>query len=334
MGEMKNLPRCCGNGILFAIWVLLAWFDKLEMMASRWVLQRQRVQLAGPGTASTKNAVRASCATDSMSESVLKRGQAWILRLVAKMIPSTFENRPQELLAILRLSLAIDKVGELLRYDCLEDVEPLYWRYKDALRFVYKLGYHPGLLDLVKKERPHKRYTPGLEALSGTEIGAAGLCIDGTDKPVAQRLVQLVKESKMTMALRLRLLLSPQVFFKLCDEICDNYPEADSFHVGVAESWTTYHRKQCLTLTKAIRQTLFFNSSKANTITYFHVERFAEEIIDLSTSLPVGIFVKVNENHPDLIGCLIVGPVDTPYAYGLFELVESLFYWLIFQAKH
>ncbi|MCJ1404614.1 hypothetical protein MMC11_007840 [Xylographa trunciseda] len=43
------------------------------------------------------------------------------------------------------------------------------------------------------------------------------------------------------------------------------------------------------------------------------------ELADMTTSLPNNIFVKVQEERPDVMKCLIIGPSDTPYEGGLFE---------------
>jgi baculoviral IAP repeat-containing protein 6 len=43
------------------------------------------------------------------------------------------------------------------------------------------------------------------------------------------------------------------------------------------------------------------------------------EVANMATSLPVGIFVKVSGTRPDIMKCLIMGPPDSPYGYGLFE---------------
>lgn len=51
--------------------------------------------------------------------------------------------------------------------------------------------------------------------------------------------------------------------------------------------------------------------------------RIASEVTSLSTNLPVeagsSIFVRVDEDRPDVIKALIVGPEDTPYENGMFE---------------
>lgn len=43
------------------------------------------------------------------------------------------------------------------------------------------------------------------------------------------------------------------------------------------------------------------------------------QISTLSTSLPQGIFVRIDETRLDVAKALIIGPEDTPYAHGLFE---------------
>ena len=57
------------------------------------------------------------------------------------------------------------------------------------------------------------------------------------------------------------------------------------------------------------------NSRRGN-VGFVHL---AKELAVLSTSLPSGIFVRVDESRIDVIKCLIAGPPDTPYAGGLFE---------------
>ena len=56
--------------------------------------------------------------------------------------------------------------------------------------------------------------------------------------------------------------------------------------------------------------------SRRGNVAFVHL---VKELAVLSTSLPSGIFVRVDESRIDVIKCLIAGPVDTPYAGGLFE---------------
>lgn len=48
-------------------------------------------------------------------------------------------------------------------------------------------------------------------------------------------------------------------------------------------------------------------------------KRLVTEIVTLQTSLPPGIFVRYCENRPDVLKCVIIGPVGTPYENGMFE---------------
>lgn len=45
----------------------------------------------------------------------------------------------------------------------------------------------------------------------------------------------------------------------------------------------------------------------------------AKELAVLSTALPAGIYLRVDEERIDVLKCLITGPEGTPYSNGLFE---------------
>ncbi|GAA6023489.1 hypothetical protein JCM10207_006215 [Rhodosporidiobolus poonsookiae] len=57
-------------------------------------------------------------------------------------------------------------------------------------------------------------------------------------------------------------------------------------------------------------------SSRRSHASFVHL---AKELAVLSTSLPPGIWVRVDEARVDVLKCLIAGPPDSPYAGGLFE---------------
>jgi ubiquitin-protein ligase len=48
-------------------------------------------------------------------------------------------------------------------------------------------------------------------------------------------------------------------------------------------------------------------------------KRLITEITTLQTGLPPGIVVRYCENRPDILKCIIIGPVGTPYENGIFE---------------
>jgi hypothetical protein len=49
------------------------------------------------------------------------------------------------------------------------------------------------------------------------------------------------------------------------------------------------------------------------------VLHLSRELATMSTSLPQGIFVRVEDGRPDIMKVLIVGPGETPYEGGLYE---------------
>lgn len=48
------------------------------------------------------------------------------------------------------------------------------------------------------------------------------------------------------------------------------------------------------------------------------VTRLKQELSTLSTALPPGIFVRIDESRMDVIQACIIGPEETPYENGLF----------------
>jgi len=49
------------------------------------------------------------------------------------------------------------------------------------------------------------------------------------------------------------------------------------------------------------------------------VLHLSREMATMSTSLPQGVFVRVEDGRPDIIKAMIVGPCETPYEGGLYE---------------
>ncbi|TNY17926.1 hypothetical protein DMC30DRAFT_419335 [Rhodotorula diobovata] len=68
--------------------------------------------------------------------------------------------------------------------------------------------------------------------------------------------------------------------------------------------------------THYIRDIAAIDSSRRPHKSFVHL---AKELAVLSTGLPPGIWVRVDESRIDVIKCLIAGPEGSPYAGGLFE---------------
>lgn len=53
------------------------------------------------------------------------------------------------------------------------------------------------------------------------------------------------------------------------------------------------------------------------------MRKITTELVDVSISLPEGIFLQGQEERPDLMKSIIVGPGDTPYHGELFKYVSA-----------
>jgi ubiquitin-protein ligase len=62
----------------------------------------------------------------------------------------------------------------------------------------------------------------------------------------------------------------------------------------------------------------FSNEDPSNSMDRKKLQRLKKEISILSSSLPDGIFVKVDEDHFDFMKVMIIGPEGTPYENGCF----------------
>ena len=91
----------------------------------------------------------------------------------------------------------------------------------------------------------------------------------------------------------------------------------------VVEKTGSWHRENCAKdlPDETILQSHFF-AVKARALENFKTGRMRKlvtQIASLQANLPEGIFVRYGSSRLDVMKILIVGPVDTPYEYGLFE---------------
>ncbi|PGH02181.1 hypothetical protein AJ80_08904 [Polytolypa hystricis UAMH7299] len=267
-------------------------------------------------------------------------GARMIFRLATELIPApTITNLPAELRGMLQVSLIVDKAAELLRNDCLEEVTKRASLYRAVLNFVDRLGEHPELIALVQESRYHKQQTAGLQALTQGPVGGAGgqgsmLMLGEKIPSVDERLKNLAKQSEVLLTapeaddLNNR---SSQVMMQLCVEITSIYndiaskkPSKAKASTSPEEKWSDFHRDNCLTRDDAVLDELFYRiQQRAEGMAHLRtipgrMRRLASELASMATSLPLGIFVQVSETRPDVMKCLIMGPPDSPYGYGLF----------------
>ncbi|KAF3901970.1 hypothetical protein ABW21_db0203347 [Orbilia brochopaga] len=70
--------------------------------------------------------------------------------------------------------------------------------------------------------------------------------------------------------------------------------------------------------------TLRWIKGNANATNPDRMKRLMKDLSVLSTALPLNVFVRVQEDRPDLFKVLIVGPDSTPYHLGLYEFDFSI----------
>ncbi|KDB27365.1 hypothetical protein H109_00845 [Trichophyton interdigitale MR816] len=262
---------------------------------------------------------------------------AKVFDFVSRMIPGPMsKNIPPELHAMLQLGLLLDKVADLLRNDSLDDVTKRSHVYKAAFGLVSKLSSHPELIDLVKCARYHKQQTPGLEILSSSKSqqhDSPSLILGEKIASVGERLKQLARQSKIVLEsaesqdLNTR---SGEDLLLCCESILSLYSviSADQEDTGMRtraspqEKWEAFHQEHGVSRDEGVFDRTHAYYSKAISMTYSspgRIKRMVTEVANMSTSLPIGIFVKVSESRPDVMKCLIMGPPDSPYGYALFD---------------
>ncbi|KAH0541863.1 hypothetical protein FGG08_003668 [Glutinoglossum americanum] len=393
--EHGILDWCCSEGRLIAIWFMVARYDEIhlqmEFTAARNSRHPNTNQPSRDSKAITKGVgyaendlswdetpwepiyddvwgLRGGATatkaidfkqTDSMTDKVL--GQ--ILFFVCALLPvlteaATFDRDPPlTLRTFFQLGLLLDRVAELLRNDSISDLSERSSLYFAVLELVRKLAGHPATSTLVTAERHYKKYTKGLEVISGAEVqtawvrftrgkgaGQEPLSISGTSSSLASLLQSLVKQSSIILS-------NPQEFggrsgqktLDLCTEVCvldatimsiapedkgknkDNGGGKAGTRPGsdaVADKWTAWHKEHGLEQADEVPGEYFHHLRELRNLRQSprgRVPRLIKEIAEISTGLPPGIIVRVSTERPDAIKCLIIGPDDTPYAGGLFE---------------
>ena len=264
----------------------------------------------------------------------------WIMDLVAFVLPGSQTKEDEPLLAMLELSMVIDKAAELLRNDSLDNIMKRTKVYQSVLNLVGKIGAHQVLLRLVQDGRFSKTRSSGLQNISFAmdSTGATQtpqqllvLASDNKDQSLAKGLENLAIQSEFILGLP----DSDPALKRMCQQI-------SSVHMSIMKKeepiqgtklpkkqWSNFHKANSVTFNDAIL---------ADFLTPLQVEagkierqlqydrtvtdrnkRILSECANMRTSLDDGTFVIVAESRPDMMRALIVGPEDTPYANGLFE---------------
>lgn len=245
---------------------------------------------------------------------------------------------PPELSGMLQLSLVLDKVAEFFRNDSLDDVVKRADVYYHVFSFVAKLSSHKDLAHFVTGPRRKKRRTAGLQAISEERADGQSTSLmeldDETSASLGDQLKNLAKQSHLVLHSANRREFGNRkgkIMLTFCHDIVALYreiqlsgPRARRKVMSKGEKWEAFHEKFALTRDDRIlapnaryafarRASIMVRSPRGR------MKRLVTEAATMATSLPPGIFVKVSESRPDIMKCLIMGPPDSPYGYGLFE---------------
>jgi hypothetical protein len=355
---------CCLDGRILTLWMILCRFDMIEIELR--ALNQQSKQsnqgrrsgntssgISGVGYAAPRNdpwsmmTGRAWAPSNDMPGVQLKEENPyleyfvrWIMDVVAFTLPcSQAKDLLPVLLAMLELSLVIDKAAELLRNDSLDDIMNRSKVYLSVLNLVEKIGKHQVLLRLVQDDRFSKIRSSGLQNMSfpvdffgftKTPEQLLVLANDSKSQSLAKRLENLAIQSELILDVP----GSEPGLKQMCQQISSVYKSIRKAESASAaklpkELWSDFHKANSLTFNDVILADfltpLRIESGQierqlqySRTITDRN-KRILSECANMRTSLDEGTFVIVAESRPDMMRALMIGPEDTPYANGLFE---------------
>ena len=289
--------------------------------------------------------------TDAKVDDITKTFFAMITRLLPLYAG---ESAPTGLANMIELSLFQERAAQLLRNDSIKDAQTHGSLYRYLLDFVMKIGTHKDTRFLVADSRYVKKKSPGLEHLSfGDSIGGTRdtpygkrratqlLEVDRAQKWMSSSLLDSMKNLAIQSDALLRTSrgvtssfgdASGQEMLALAKHVSSLYK---TLGTGVQKTkalashltWETFCEEHRVTYVGhnqilANLSTIKGMQSAARSLRESprgRLKAITLQLADLHTSLPDGILIKAQEDRPDIMKCLIVGPDDTPYEGGLFE---------------
>jgi len=214
--------------------------------------------------------------------------------------------------------------AELLRNDSLEDATRRKNTYSALLNFLQATGRHLLAMRTLFGERPRWPDTTSLVTLTFTKWSEP-------PKEMAASLADCLRNLTTQSVMFLQTAKNNEKDFRtndgqdmlwLCRQVSDlsNYINA---YVRTTPS------KDVSTSAEAIKEVsdryVLNGHAHASAATALkssppgRFKRLVTEIATLKTGLPPGIFVRYCESRLDVLKCVIVGPLGTPYENGLFE---------------
>ncbi|KAL8932839.1 MAG: hypothetical protein Q9211_006099 [Gyalolechia sp. 1 TL-2023] len=262
----------------------------------------------------------------------------WILGMLIELLPRRKETSKKVnplMGSMIELSLLQDRVAELLRNDSLQDVDKRPDLYFATFEFVHRLGAHPKLEYLARGERFVKKQSAGLQIIAtasgirkGKQTAQSVLTVatrsEGMAPSLLSCLANLNTQSKVLLGGTNNTAAGKNVL-EVAKRVDKLYTQlvGDTEKISTITTWKEYHRERCLVRQANVARYLCLGMSKLASQVHNpatgRMKRLVTEASEMITSLPEGIFVRVDEDRPDIIKALIIGPEDTPYQGGLFE---------------
>jgi Ubiquitin-conjugating enzyme len=360
---------CCDRGRLFIIWALLSSPTLTQPVtknrpvtrshsASASSARKSNSQASGVGYGD--NATRRRGARDVTLQINEKDSTddevTTTLLILSSLLPSWEKSSPfdqdppNELTHMIRRSIVLERVSELLRNDSIDNVTKRKKLYKAVMKFVRSLTEHGTTACVVFEDRVS--YPPP-QSLLAVSFGDA-INRTFTDKGVEKlqslarimKLLQLqaqtfVKQVSTVQDLNRNSIMdfseANQEAVQLCREITTlyDYLQANSLDTAAdipnqketpkqkEEDLIEWHRDNCV---DDIPDTEIISGHHySSTATQLanpakgRMKRLLMEIASLRTSLPPGVYVRHGSSRLDLMKVIIVGPIDTPYENGMFE---------------
>ncbi len=249
-----------------------------------------------------------------------------VVALLIELLPKRGETSKKVspvMSSMIELSLLQDRVAELLRNDSLQDVNnraPLYFA---AFELVTRLGHHSTLDYLVRDDRFKKKQSAGLHAIAIAAHTTRGkgkntseeqevlVVANRSEGPLAPSLLfcmnNLATQGKTLLSASNNTAAGTEIL-EVAKKIKNVYKRLvgeEKATVAAITTWKEYHRAHCLVRKPNVARHLCPNmatmASRVHNPDKGRMGRLITEATEMTTSLPEGIFVQVDEVRPDIM---------------------------------
>ncbi|KAK3676776.1 hypothetical protein LTR78_003553 [Recurvomyces mirabilis] len=260
-----------------------------------------------------------------------------LLAVLVLLLPNTdkrevtaFDLQPPDgLISILQQSSLLDRVGELLRNDSVEDAARRGGLYEIVLRFVRIISSHHSLRQSLFVSKRAKRVgnLTSTATTSSTDTSPSLLsCMDGLVTQARMITKQAERDhSDFATDEGQRLLWIANSICELAGSLAppsetqSARPTTKTSTVDLAAWSREFGVLEIADDTIITSHTYGKDASRLADTAPGRMRELLKEITRLKTGLPPGIYLRYGESRMDIMKVLITGPEDTPYENGLWE---------------